>query len=155
MSESDKLYYKTCRENAGLTQEEACYHLCIAEATTLSKYENGHMKVDQAMVKQMALLYRNRLLPVWHLRYTNPDLAEFIPDPTELNNDSEFVLQCEFAADQIEIIHKKAKKYLRNDGKLDNEEIEKLEKKIPIIKRTIDELTGLINYIKTQSSKPA
>lgn len=155
MPESAKLYYKTCRENAGLTQEEACAYLNIAEISTLSKYENGHLKVDQAMVKQMTLLYRNRLLPVWHLRYTNPDLAEFIPDPAELHNDSEFVLQCEFSMDEIESIYRESKDFLRDDGKLDQNEIAELEKKIPTLQGLANKITGLINYIKNKSQKTA
>lgn len=153
MSENSKLYYKTCRENAGLTQEEACYHLCISETTTLSKYENGHLKVDSDLVAQMALLYRNRLLPIWHLRYTNPALAEYIPDPKELFNDSEFVLQFEFASDQITKISNKAKKFMKNDGRLSGKEMMKLSKQLPKMRGAINDFTGFVNYIESQSAK--
>ena len=153
MPESGKLYYKTCRENAGLTQEEACVYLNIEEASTLSKYENGHLKVDQTMVKAMTLLYRNRLLPAWHLRHLNPDLAEFIPDPAELQSDSEFVLQCDFSVEELEKVYTEAKDFLRNDGILDREEIMELEKQIPTLQGLINKITGLINYVKNKSSK--
>jgi len=150
MPESGKLYYKTCRENAGLTQEVVCAYLNI-EVTTLSKYENGHLKVDQSTVREMALLYRNRLLPAWHLRYLNPALAEFIPDPAELQSDSEFVLQCDFSVEELEKVYNEAKDFLRNDGILDRDEIMELEKQIPTLQELINKITGLINYVKNKS----
>jgi transcriptional regulator with XRE-family HTH domain len=45
MSNMGKLYYKTCREQSGLTQEHAIALLGIAEVATLSRYENGRASV--------------------------------------------------------------------------------------------------------------
>ena len=153
MTNKGKLYYKTCRENAGLTQEDACKFLNIAEATTLSKYENGHLKVDDGLANRMALLYRNKLLPVVHLRHIHPELSEFIPDPRELNSDGEQLMYLELAADHLSAVFRKAKKYLADDGKLDEEEISKLKKKIPELKTAVNEVMGFIGYIESQSLK--
>lgn len=153
MSESGDLCYKTSRKNAGLTQEEACYHLDIEDVRTLSKYENGKLKVNDLLLKRMTLLYRDKMLPLQHFKYLHPELAEFIPDPKELHGDGEHVLYFEFASDKLKAIKKKAKKYLSNDGKLDSEEIEKLMEEIPAIKSAINEATSFIGYIENQSLK--
>lgn len=153
MTENTKLYYKTCRENAGLTQEEACFRLDISEPTTLSKYENGHLKPDQNLVDRMALLYRNARLPVWHLKHWNPALAKYIHEPKEMFSDGENVMQCEIAADELTEVYKKAKKYLKNDGVFDDEEIAKLFEKIPKMERVLSDVSGFISYIRSKAAK--
>lgn len=75
MTDNSKLYYKTCREQAGLTQEQAAPLLGIAESTTLSKYENGHIPVSQELVAAMIKVYRTPSLAKWHVEHTNPDLV--------------------------------------------------------------------------------
>ena len=52
MASQNKLYYKICREQAGLTQEQAIVLLGIAEPATLSRYENGHTPVSQNWQQQ-------------------------------------------------------------------------------------------------------
>lgn len=153
MPENGELCYKTSRKNAGLTQEEACYHLDIEDVRTLSKYENGKLKVSDSLLRRMALLYRDKILPLQHVKYLHPELAEFIPEPKELHGDGEHVLYFEFASDKLKAIKKKAKKYLSDDGKLDSDEIKKLMEEIPAIKSAINEAASFIGYIESQSLK--
>ena len=84
LADSAKLYYKTCRENASLTHEQAISLLNIAEVATLSKYENGHIVPDQQMVANMVMVYRVPSLAIWHIRHTNPALVHYLPEITEL-----------------------------------------------------------------------
>lgn len=66
MSNNTKLYYKTCREQAGLTQEQAIVLLGISEIGTLFKYENGHLPVSSALAAEMVKVYRVPSLAIWH-----------------------------------------------------------------------------------------
>ncbi len=69
MADSTKLYYKTCRLQAGLTQEQAIVLLNIADVSTLSKYENGHLPVSPELAAAMVKVYRTPLLATWYVRY--------------------------------------------------------------------------------------
>jgi len=86
MTEYDKNMYKSCRETANLTQNEACYHLDIKDVLMLSRYENGHITPSDSLVKDMAKLYRDKNLVSWHLRRIHPDLCEYIPYPKSINS---------------------------------------------------------------------
>lgn len=116
MSGSDKLKYKTCRELAGLTQEQAVYELDIEVVTTLSRYENGHLPVPDEIVHKMAMLYRNKDLITWHLRRRHPLFENYIPYLAEIHNDYEFALRSEFAANKLSETSESIKEYLKNDG---------------------------------------
>ena len=141
-----KLKYKTCRENAGLTQNEACYHLGIENVETLSRYENGHSTPPDKVVKNMAMLYRNKKLVKWHMRRIHPLLAEYIPYPDDVENIHEATLQIEFHADSAYETLNQFKEYLR-DGVLCDDDITQLkEKDIPAIRRIIEGLTAVLMF---------
>jgi len=143
-----KLKYKTCRENAGLTQNEACYHLGIENVETLSRYENGHVTPPDKIVKDMAMLYRNKKLVKWHMRRIHPELAEFIIYPDDVHNIHEATLQIEFHADSAYDTVSQFKEYLR-DGKLcDDDVIQLKEKDVPAIKRIIEGLTAILMFVE-------
>ena len=101
MPDSRKLYYKTCRENAKISQELAVEQLRIADVPTLSRYENGHVKPDQKLVAEMVRLYRTPLLAVWHIRYANPDLAPWLPEVEVLASPGDVYLQGDIARDLL------------------------------------------------------
>ena len=101
MTGTRKLYYKTCRENANMTQELAVLHLNIADTPTLSRYENGHSVPDQQLVAKMVLLYRVPNLALWHVRHVNPDLAEHLPEISELVTDGDSYMALDLSADAL------------------------------------------------------
>lgn len=109
MSNTTKLYYKTCREQAGLTQEQAIVLLGISEVGTLSKYENGHLPVSSALAAEMVKVYRVPSLAVWHLKYANPELAQYLPEVSTLVTDGDMALQMELADDDISDVRKGVK----------------------------------------------
>ena len=101
LAEPGKLYYKACRENANMTQEQATEMLHIADVSTLSRYENGHIVPDQQLVAKMVMLYRVPNLAVWHVRRTNPALAEYLPEITELRTDGDTYMALDLSADAL------------------------------------------------------
>ncbi len=101
MADNTKLYYKTCRLQAGLTQEQAIVLLNIADVSTLSKYENGHIPVSPDLAAAMVKVYRTPLLANWYVRYTNPQLAGYLPELSEPITDGDVSFQMELADDDI------------------------------------------------------
>lgn len=146
MSDSVKLYYKTCREMAGLTQDQAMNFLHISEVSTLSKYENGHSKVPDIIVKQMAALYRSEKLVLWHIRYTHPELGDWLPDITEPKSDGDMAFDIVLAKDDMIALEEQIKSFLR-DGFLDSEETRELKVNSLKIKQIISKLTSVAAYI--------
>ena len=123
MTNDNKLYYKTCREQAGLTQEQAIVLLGIAETSTLSKYENGHLPVSPALAAAMVKVYRTPLLASWYVRHSCPELAQYLPELNDPITDGDMALQIEFADDDISDVRKVVKAILR-DGSVSNSEAE-------------------------------
>ncbi|MDE6762239.1 MAG: helix-turn-helix transcriptional regulator, partial [Oscillospiraceae bacterium] len=112
MSNPNKLYYKTCREQAGLTQEQAIVLLGISEVGTLSKYENGHLPVNSALAAEMAKVYKVPSLAIWHLKYASPELARYLPKVSTLVTDGDMALQMELADEVLsggEVTYQKLK----------------------------------------------
>ena len=91
--------YKTSRQNAGFTQEQAVE--LISQITggdlavrTLSDYENGHVKkVPDEIVAAMADAYNCPILAWWHMKRNSP-LGKFLPDiiMPQTNGDMAFQL---------------------------------------------------------------
>jgi len=123
MTNGNKLYYKTCREQAGFTQEQAVKLLGIAETATLSRYENGHAPVSQDLVADMVKVYRCPSLAWWHVRHTNPDLAQFLMEAPPPITDGDMMLNLELADDDITEVRAMLKKILR-DGRVTSGEVE-------------------------------
>ena len=147
MSNTDKLHYKTCREYARLTQEQAIVLLGISEIATLSKYENGHMPVNQALVANMVKVYRVPSLAWWHLRYANPDLAQYLPEVKAPVTDGDMMLQMEFADDDITAIREAIKKILK-DGIVTLDEAESLKINSRLLKDTASKLISSATYLE-------
>lgn len=134
MTSQNKLYYKICCEQAGLTQEQAIVLLGIAEPATLSRYENGHTPVSPELAAAMVKVYRTPLLASWYVRYTNPGLAQYLPEISNPVTDGDMALQMELADDDITEVRKAVKAVLR-DGIVDATRSRKIEIKCSYIKR--------------------
>jgi len=148
LTEVGKLKYKICRENAGMTQNEACYHLGIENVETLSRYENGHNAPPDKIVASMAMLYRNKKLVKWHMRRIHPELADFIVYPDDVNNIHEMIWQIELNADSAYETMAQVKEYLR-DGALCDDDITQLkEKDVPAMRRAIEGLTAVLMFME-------
>lgn len=76
--------YKTCREAAGLTQEQASEGLNCS-VRQLARYESGEQHVPDDIAYQMVVLYDSQLLAVQHLRLVSQVAAEVLPPVTVLD----------------------------------------------------------------------
>lgn len=76
--------YQTCREQAGLTQEQAAESLNCS-VRQLARYEAGEAPVPDDIAYQMVVLYDSQLLAVQHLRLVSHVAAEILPPVTVLD----------------------------------------------------------------------
>ena len=84
MSGYDGAIYKTCREAAGMTQEQAAEALnCSVRA--LARYEAGEQRTPDDVAYHMAVLYDSQYLAVQHLRLVSHVAAEILPPVTVLD----------------------------------------------------------------------
>ncbi len=151
MANNIKLYYKTCREQAGLTQEQAIVLLGIAETTTLSKYENGHLPVSPELAVLMVRVYHTPLLANWYVRYTNPGLAQFLPEINNLITDGDTALQMELADDDITEVRKAIKAILR-DGIVTEEEAQELKVNAKTLRDVANKILSAATYLECRES---
>lgn len=149
MADSTKLYYKTCRLQAGLTQEQAIVLLNIADAGTLSKYENGHLPVSPELAAAMVKVYRTPLLATWYVRYTNPQLAGYLPEITEPITDGDVSFQMELADDDITETRVAIKTILR-DGIITPEEAETLKIKAKTLREVANKILSAATYLESK-----
>lgn len=78
MTGHDGSIYRTCRESAGMTQEQAAERLnCSVRA--LARYEAGEQRTPDDMAYHMAVLYDSQYLAVQHLRLVSQVAAELLP----------------------------------------------------------------------------
>ena len=78
MSNYDRAFYKTCREAAGMTQEQAAERLnCSVRA--LARYEAGEQRTPDDIAYQMAVAYDSQYLAVQHLRLVSQVAADLLP----------------------------------------------------------------------------
>lgn len=76
--------YQTCREQAGLTQEQAAEGLNCS-VRQLARYEAGEAPVPDDIAYQMVVLYDSQLLAVQHLRLVSHVAAKILPPVTVLD----------------------------------------------------------------------
>lgn len=76
--------YRTCREQAGLTQEQAAEGLNCS-VRQMARYEAGEVPVPDDIAYQMVVLYDSQLLAVQHLRLVSHVAAEILPPVTVLD----------------------------------------------------------------------
>lgn len=151
MANNNKLYFKTCREQAGLTQEQAIVLLNIADVSTLSKYENGHLPVSPELAAAMVKVYRTPLLANWYVRYTNPQLAGYLPELTEPITDGDVSFQMELADDDITETRAAVKAILR-DGIITPEEAETLTIKAKTLREIANKILSAATYLESREA---
>lgn len=149
MTDSNKLYYKTCREQAGLTQEQAIPLLGIAEPATLSRYENGHIPVSQELVAAMIKVYRTPSLAQWHVEYTNPDLVDYLRMSDKLLTDGDAMLQLELANDSI-TEERAILKAIFLDGSVSQDELVAMDLSIHTLRSIASRIISAVKYLETR-----
>ncbi len=149
MVDNSKLYYKTCRLQAGLTQEQAIVLLNIADVGTLSKYENGHLAVSPELAAAMVKVYRTPLLATWYVRYTNPQLVGYLPELTEPITDGDVSFQMELADDDITEVRAAIKAILR-DGIITPEEAVTLKVKAKTLREIANKILSAATYLESR-----
>jgi len=149
MSNFSKLHYKTCREQAGLTQEEAISLLGIAETATLSRYENGHTPVSQDMVAAMIKVYRTPYLAKWHVEYANPDLVSYLRTADKPLTDGDAMLQLELADDGISE-ERGALKAIFRKGRVSPEEAVRLNISIHTLRNIANKILSAVAYLESR-----
>ena len=78
MTEHGKSIYKTCREQAGLTQEIAAERLSCS-VRSLARYEAGETAVPDDIAYRMVVVYDSQYLAVEHLRQASQVAAQVLP----------------------------------------------------------------------------
>ena len=78
MTEHGKSIYKACREQAGLTQEDAAERLSCS-VRSLARYEAGEAQVPDDIAYRMVVLYDSQYLAVEHLRQASQVAARILP----------------------------------------------------------------------------
>lgn len=141
MSKECMLYYKTCRESAGIRQEDAAEHLNVG-CRILSDYENGKAKVPDDIVDRMSELYRSPLLAWWHLK-TNSVLGKYLPDVVIPKTDVDMVFQGILAKDKLAPIVEGIKEIM-SDGMIDELEEDVLGDHIDDMRIVNNKLTSII-----------
>lgn len=129
-------YYQMCRENAGLTQEQASELLHVSKRT-LQNYESGSNVADE-IVLSMVEVYNTPLLAWWHMKHNNP-LGKYLPEIVLPKTEGDMAFQTILSQDEIDYIVTTMKKIML-DGKIDYYEICDLEKCINVMKVTSGKL---------------
>jgi transcriptional regulator with XRE-family HTH domain len=141
MSNTCMFYYKTCRESAGIKQEDAANMLNVS-CRTLSDYENGKSRVPDDIVDKMSELYRSPLLAWWHLK-KNSVLGKYLPDVFEPKTEVDMVFQGILAKDKLSPVIEGLKEIMA-DGVIDELEEDELELHIGDMRIVNNKLTSII-----------
>lgn len=150
MSKACMLYYKTCRESAGIKQEDAANMLNVS-CRTLSDYENGKARVPDDIVDSMAELYRSPLLAWWHLKH-NSILGKYLPDVFEPKTEVDMVFQGILAKDKLSPVVDGLKEIMA-DGVIDELEEDDLDMHINDMKIVNSKLTSIIIWHDSRIKK--
>ena len=78
MTGHDGSIYRTCRDAAGLTQEQAAEQLNCS-VRQLARYESGEQRTPDDIAHRMVSLYDSPLLEVQHLRLVSQVAADLLP----------------------------------------------------------------------------
>ena len=135
--------YKTCRNNAGLTQERAAEALHVA-TRTLSAYENGESPVNDKMVDAMVVLYGCPSLAVQHLKLHSP-LGKHLPDVVMPQTHGDMAFQVILAHDYLKPVVCEIKRIM-SDGMVSDCEKSDFDEAIEMIKKVNAKLLSVIIY---------
>ncbi len=141
MSKSCMCYYKTCRESAGIKQEDAAVWLNVS-CRSLSDYENNKARVPDDIVDKMSELYKSPMLAWWHLK-NNSVLGKYLPDVVVPKTEVDMVFQGILAKDKLSPIVDGIKQIM-SDGMIDDIEEDILEDHIEDMRIVNNKLTSII-----------
>lgn len=150
MSKECMLYYKSCRESAGIKQEYAAELLNVS-CRTLSDYENGKVRVPDDIVDKMAEIYKSPLLAWWHLK-TNSVLGKYLPDVIVPKTEVDMVFQGILAKDKLAPIVDGLKEIM-SDGMIDEMEEDVLEDHIDEMRVVNNKLTSIVLWYDARIKK--
>lgn len=150
MNKDCMLYYKTCRESAGMKQEDAAEQLNVS-IRALSDYENGKSRVPDDIVDRMSELYRSPLLAWWHLK-TNSVLGKYLPDVVVPKTEVDMVFQGILAKDKLAPIVEGIKEIM-SDGMIDDLEEDVLDDHIDDMRIVNNKLTSIILWHDARTKK--
>ncbi|MDR1572382.1 MAG: helix-turn-helix transcriptional regulator [Clostridiales Family XIII bacterium] len=143
MTERRGNIYKICRNNAGLTQEQASEKLHIA-LRTLSSYENGETPVNDKMVAAMVELYKSPLLAWRHLKETS-ELGKYLPEVIMPQTNGDMAFQMILAQDDLKPVVDEIKRIM-SDGKVGDDEMAAFDESIEMVKQVNAKLLSVIIY---------
>lgn len=144
MRENCVNYYKTSRETAGYTQEQAAERLDIS-VRSLSAYENDEIIPPDDVVEKMVKLYNTKILGWWHLRRTSNLARECLPDVVLPQSNSDVYLQASLSQEDITNITKTLREILA-DGKITEDEFETYERVRAKAKVIAGKLISITNF---------
>lgn len=144
------IYYKTCRESAGIRQEESAELLNVS-IRSLSDYENGKSRVPDDIVDRMAEIYKSPLLAWWHLK-ENSVLGKYLPDVAIPKTEVDMVFQSILAKDKLSPIIDGLKEIM-SDGVIDEMEEGDLNEHIEDMRDVNNKLTSIIIWHDARTKK--
>lgn len=146
---NDDLHYKTCREMAGLTQEDAA-PLLGCSVRTLQRYESGQgdeANVPFDILARMCKTYNAPLLAWWHIKHRT-EIGQFFPDVqvTQTPVDMGFYVHLvnRSTSDLLERMS-----ILLLDGKITPDEIPDLKACIPHMESVTRRMVSTTQYAKS------
>lgn len=143
MSDSCKNYYKTCRDNANLTQEYAAGALGVS-VRQLSDYENDKAPVPDDIVDRMCVVYDTKYLALWHLK-NKTRLGQYLPDFFEPESVGDMMFSLALAEDGVSDAYAAIKEIYR-DRELDPEELPAMRKAVGEAQEALNNLTSIVLY---------
>jgi transcriptional regulator with XRE-family HTH domain len=147
MSEPRRDIYKTCRESACLTQEQASEFLHVS-VRTLSDYENGHAKVPDDVAFEMSKAYHRPLLAYYHLKWFNP-CGACLPEVQEPQTNGDMAFQAIIARDELSPAVDVLKRIVA-DGVVDIEEKEEFAACINEMKTVNGKILSVVSFAERQ-----
>lgn len=135
--------YKTCRTSTTLTQEQASELLGVAPRT-LSDYENGHSRVPDDIVAQMADIYNSPLLAWWHMKHHSV-LGRYLPEVMPPKSNTDVAFQLILAQDDLSPTVNLIKDIMR-DGEVTLDEVDDYEKAVECLKIIHGKLLSVIVF---------
>lgn len=147
MPEEGRTIYKTCREQAGYTQEHAA-ELLGCSVRALARHESGEVLPSNAVAYRMAQLYNSQFLAFDHLRRSSELAAALLP-PVEDCDFQTAVLRFFNQLEGLEVIGRQLLK-IAEDDKVDAGERPVMEE---IILPRLERITGAITEIRLAAGK--
>lgn len=145
MNETCVNYYKTCRENAGLTQAKASELLGVSERS-ISDYENNKTKVPDEIVDRMAMAYNSPLLAWWHIKNSSV-LGKYLPEIITPKTNVDMAFQTILAQDELDPAVTSLKKIM-SDGIISEDERLEFHSSINIINNVAGKLISVVTFAK-------